>query len=127
MAHCDKLHGKPTPPTRKVAPLKTSGGAQPKGELAAESSAASEDAAAGKANAKATAKKVSCIIPAKTAAATTLMLATAASIMQPSNSILHLAPDACLHVPADQYDKLDAVHCSFLSSSEDETSRFREM
>ena len=127
MAHCDKLHGKPTPPTRKVAPLKTSGGAQPKGELAAESDAASEDAAAGKANAKATAKKVGYIIPAKTAAATTLMLATAASIMQPSSSILQLAPDACLHAPADQYYKLDAVHCSFLSSSEDETSCFREM
>ena len=127
MAHCDKLHGKPTPPTtRKVAPLKTSGGAHPKGEL--ESQSVSDDAAAGKPNAKASAaKKVGCIIPAKTAAATTLMLATAASIMQPGTSITAPAPDACLHVGAENYHRLDALCSPVLSSFEDEDSRFREL
>ena len=110
-----------------MVPLKT---ARPKGELAVmpvEETSSTEDNAAGKATAKPGAKKVGCIIPAKTAAATTLMLATAASVLQPSASIMHLAPDACLHVGVEDYCRMDALCARVLSSADDEASRFREM
>ena len=72
------------------------------------------------------AKSIGCIIPAKTAATATLLLATAASVMQPGSSIEHLEPDACLHADVGDFDKLGTIYNSVHSSANDEWSLFRD-
>lgn len=98
----------------------------PKGELAAgqsDQAGAAQDAQ-GTPKATPSPKKVGCIIPARNAAATTLLLATAASVMQPTTSIMPAEHDAFLHVGVGDYERLDAVCSPVLSSSTDDLSIF---